>query len=128
MEHTADRQQHDQHSADQEAARRRESDLASSSEILAEQRAAEDEEIKARRKDEDDVLTARRRDADREVATARARLVTAAAGLQSAVDSGDREEVRVANSEMQAAVGSHLQVAPEVPARRDLKRGDTHTV
>lgn len=124
MEHNADRQQHDQRSADQEAARRRESDLASSSEILAEQRAAEDEEITARRKDEDDVLTARRRDADRAVASARARLVTAAAGLQSAVDSGDREEVRVANAEMQAAVGSHLQVAPEVPARSEpAKRG-----
>src|ERR1035441_4870770 len=115
MEHTADRQQHHQESADKVAARRREADLSATSESLAEQRAAEDEATLARRQDEDDALAASRREADRVVVSARTRLVTAAAGLQSAVDAEDLDEVRVANAEMQAAVGRHLEVVPEVP-------------
>jgi hypothetical protein len=116
---SAERQEHDQHSADKVAAHRRESDLATASERLAAQRAAEDEATDGRRKDEDDATAAARREADRAVVSARTRLVTAAAGLQSAVDVEDLEEVRVANAEMQAAVGRHLEVVPEAPARSE---------
>jgi hypothetical protein len=119
LEHRADRQQHDQHSADKEAARRREADLSATSERLAADRAAEDEATTARRKDEDDATAAARREADRAVVSARTRLVTAATALQSAVDAEDLEEVRVANAEVQAAVGNHLQVVPEPPARSE---------
>lgn len=116
MEHRSDRQEHHQESADKVAAERREADLASASESLAEQRAAEDEATTARRQDEDDATAAARREADRAVVSARTRLVTAAAALQLAVDAEDLEEVRVANAEIQAAVGHHLDVVPEVSA------------
>lgn len=112
----ASRAQSHQAAADKAAASQREAGIKSASDALAEQRAKEDEAIAEARKQEDSARAAARREADRQLASARTRLVTAAAALQESIDAVPGtgiDEVRVANSELQAAVVNHLSAHPE---------------
>ena len=75
---------------------------------LAATRAAEDEVIAQRRLEEDQALADRRTAEDRTLASSGHRLFLAAAAMTAAVNSGDIEQTRGANTELQEAVDAHL--------------------
>jgi hypothetical protein len=84
---------------------------AAAGDTLAGARAAEDEATAQRRLEEDQAVADRRTAEDRELASAGHRLFLAAAAMTAAAGSGDIEQVRGANGELQEAVDAQLRLA-----------------
>jgi hypothetical protein len=96
-------------------------DAARAAGDLGETRRAEDETIAQRRRGEDQALADRRTAQDRVLESAGHRLFLAAAAMTAAVNAGDLDRVRSANTELQAAVDAHLALGGQ---RRQPGQGE----
>ena len=107
---TADNQPQ-QPAPDQEAADRRDAGAKAAAGTLAQTRATEDDAIAQKRLEEDQELADKRTAEDRVLDSAAHRLFLSAAAMTAAVNSGDIDQVRGANGELQEAIQAHLDLS-----------------